>query len=308
MVLFIALLSVLVALERLWTTERRQRTRGGVDPSSTRRRAILALVAIAGGVGCVMAAPPGPVLAKCVGRLAMPAGLLWTGLLVAALVTLRTRHRTAAVCLAVAWLAVTAAGNEAFGATLLARLESPFVDRDPFEEAPFDAVFVMGGGVADDPRGRPQVGPSGDRAILAARLYRAGIARRLVASGTSVPGLGRSKDVGALTATLWTSLGVSAGSIERTPPAYNSRQEVAAYAARTAEAGWTRVGLLTSAWHLRRAMRLAARQPGFTPVPLAADVRGRPRWEGFYSLIPSGGGFADVATACWEWLGAATGR
>ncbi len=79
------------------------------------------------------------------------------------------------------------------------------------------------------------------------------------------------------------------------------------YADYTREHALTRVGLISSAWHLRRALRLAARHD-FDPVPLPADFRGRVEWFGAYSLIPSGGGAYDIHQACSEFLGAVTGR
>jgi len=253
----------------------------------------------------VLLMPDGPVLAKIVGRLAMPLGLLWLAGLVALPLVLARARRTG-LLLGVALLGLSLAGNEPLGAWLLANLEADFVRSDPFAEEPFDAIFVMGGGVHEGPTG-PSLGASGGRAVLAARLQRAGKAARLVASGSHVPGLERGGDGVELTQTLWRQLDVPADAIDRVGAAYNSRQEIERYAAYAEEHGLERVGLLTSAWHLPRALRLAERQ-GFHPVPIAADFRGHVRWEGAYSLVPSGFGANLVQQACWEHLGAATGR
>lgn len=253
----------------------------------------------------VLAAPGLPVLAKMVGRLAMPLGLLWLFALLAFPLVF-ARRRRAGVALGLALALLTAAGSEPLGYWLLARLEAPFTARDPMDEAPFEAVFVMGGGLHEGPSG-PSLGPSGGRVVLAARLQRSGLAERLVASGSHVPGLERGADGVALTHELWRELGVPSGAMARVGPAYNSRQEVAAYAAYAKEQGLRRVGLLTSAWHLPRALAIAERHD-FHPTPLPADFRGDVRWEGAFSLVPSGGGAHAVHQACWEHLGAATGR
>jgi len=67
------------------------------------------------------------------------------------------------------------------------------------------------------------------------------------------------------------------------------------------------VGLLTSAWHLRRAEGLF-RGAGVDVVPLAADHVGPPTWDGLYSVVPVGMGAWLQQRAAWEWLGAAVGR
>ena len=74
-----------------------------------------------------------------------------------------------------------------------------------------------------------------------------------------------------------------------------------------------RIGLLTSAWHLPRAMRLANHN-GLKPLPLPADFRTGANVEGFTtgqiveSMIPNG--FALEATCLFakEYLGMLVGR
>lgn len=303
MIFWLAVLLAIAAADALWRRRGSGATGSAAIPRVGRRWLVAALVASL--LLAALAAPGLPVLAKCAGRLAMPIGLLWLVGWVA-LPVVAARNRRAGACVGCALVAFTLAGSEPLGEWLLRELEGPMWDREPFDEAPFDAVFVMGGGVHDGPTG-PSLGSSGDRAVLAARLYHLGRARTLVASGSHVPGLERSGDGVALTQTLWRELGVPEDAIDRVGPAYNSAQEVELYAAYARERDLARVGLVSSAWHLRRALRLAARHD-FTPVPLPADFRGDVEWFGAYSLIPSGGGADAVQQACWEWLGAAMGR
>ncbi len=294
-VFWLAFLVLVAGVDHL----RRERSRGWRALRLQIGGTALALVAM------IIGAPGGAVLAKIVGRLAMPLGLLWLAAMVA-FPLVAVRHRRAGLSVGSLLALLTLAGSEPLGGFLLAQLEADHVDRDPFDEAPFDAIFVMGGGLHEGPNG-PTLGPSGGRAVLAARMHRAGLAERLVASGSHVPGLERGADGVELTSELWEQLGVPAEAIDGVGPAYNSRQEIEGYAAYAEEHGLERVGLLTSAWHLRRALRIAARHE-FDPVPLAADFRGDVRWEGAFSLVPSGHGAMQVHQACWEYLGAATGR
>ena len=122
----------------------------------------------------------------------------------------------------------------------------------------------------EDPLGGPQLGMSGDRVLLAARLWHAGKTQFLVASGCS-------------------------------------RDEVAAYRTLQARFGWRRMGLISSAWHLPRAMGLAGRA-GLPVTPLGADWRGRRHPLQVRTLVPQAEGFIYVHWACWEHLGRWVGR
>ena len=256
--------------------------------------------------GLYFAAPELPVLEKAAGFAAMPIGLIWLGWMVAAIVLARRIPRVGYLS-AVGWLLLTLAGNEYVGQQLIGALEEDYAHLSPVSEEPFDAVFVLGGGVTPTEDGYGQLGQSGDRVALAARLYHAGIAPVLVASGASVPGMGTQWESGGLTEQIWFHLGVEQSAIVVVDEAYNTSREVEAYAELIRERGWGRVGVVTSAWHMRRVQALADAQ-GVTLHPLPADRRGRPEWLGLPSVVPTGAGFAAMHTACWEWFGALVGR
>lgn len=67
--------------------------------------------------------------------------------------------------------------------------------------------------------------------------------------------------------------------------------------------GRTRIALVTSAWHMRRA-RLAFAKAGFdvVPAPTGYASRGETR---LLDWIPSASGLYATRTALWEWLGIA---
>jgi uncharacterized SAM-binding protein YcdF (DUF218 family) len=250
--------------------------------------------------------PERPVLEKIAGRSIMPAGLLFVAGWAASLLMLRRAPRLG-LALFVAWAFYGAIGNDYLGGLLLGRLEAPYARIEPLREEAFDAIFVLGGGVYATASGEGQLGGSGDRLLLAARMYHAGLARRLVASGRSVPGIGEAWESGPVTARIWRSLGVPASAILVVEGAYDTRMEVERYATLARERRFGRMGLVTSAWHLRRAMRLAERA-GLDVVPLPADRRGAPVYHGLLSLIPNGGGFDAVHHAAWEWVGSLAGH
>jgi uncharacterized SAM-binding protein YcdF (DUF218 family) len=280
--------------------------------TSVRHRAIAAgLIAIALGVA-VVTAPTGLVLQKCLGKLAMPLGLLWMALFAVALVFWHRRAISRAAIMpaafaAAAWLALTCVANPYLADLALASLEEDFATIDPFAEGPFDVVVVLGGGTSSTPRGGDQLGSSGDRVALAARLYHRGRTPLLATSGTPIAGFGSMHDSVAATAGLWTDLGVDDAAILRVDGARNTREEAAAYAELVRARGFERVGLVTSALHLPRALRSFERE-GVEVTPLPADFRGRPEWGGLATLIPDGTAAEGLSRATWEWVGAAVGR
>lgn len=245
---------------------------------------------------------------KAAGLLLMPAGLIWMLLLAAALVRLHRRQwGPAALGLALAAL-YACAGSLTLAAVLIRGLERRVPAAQVASLEPFDAVFVLGGGTGLDPGGEPQLGPSGDRILLAARLWHAGKARLLVTSGTGPGDHGVPRDQGQETRALWRSVGVpDAAILPVGEPCWNTRQEIKAYARLQARFGWKRTALLSSAAHLPRAMALAARQ-GLAPTPLGANRMGRARPFQIHELIPQGEGFAITQVACWEYLGRWLGR
>jgi uncharacterized SAM-binding protein YcdF (DUF218 family) len=283
-----------------------------------RRRELARAHKLAHGGGAVALAglalvlgPSAIVLAKVAARMVMPLGLLWSvAWLLALLFAARGARSRAAVALGAA-VALTLAGNEPLGEAVMASLERPYPD-DPLgrtsADAPLDVLFVLGGGVDVGPQNQPELGPSGDRVTAAARLYHRGRVKLLAASGTTIAGIGTAYDNIGATLQLWRDLGVPENALIALPGVTrNTHEEAQAAAAFVRSRGFTRIGLLTSAWHMRRAHRLFA-GAGLDVVPLVGDHRGRPTWDGLYSLVPTGWGAFLLQKSCWEWLGAVTDR
>mgnify|MGYP001795759458 CR=1 FL=1 len=281
--------------------------RGGKGEARLSRPAARGLL-VAHVLALGLSAPRGGLLVKTLGLAMMPLGLLWFGLGAWALLSY-VRRRPLAPAL-VPFVALTLAGSVPLGDALLRRLEGEHGQRAPLGESgpPFDAVVVLGGGTSSTPRGEAQLGSSGDRVLLAARLHRRGRTRRLVTSGAPTPGFS-SHDAAAATRRIWRDLGVPDEDIVVVAGARNTREEARLHTARAREEGWQRVGLLTSAWHLPRALR-AFREAGLRDVvPLPADVRGGPfELRGLHDVIPTGEGAGAIKRALWELLGRAAGR
>jgi uncharacterized SAM-binding protein YcdF (DUF218 family) len=247
-------------------------------------------------------------LEKTLALLVMPVGLIWLLVLALALFCLRRRQWAAGILGLGLAVLYACAGNAYLADLLIQDLERrvPLVDLDRLE--PFDAVFVMGAGTEQDAAGRPQLSSAGDRVFLGARLWYLGKARLLVTSGVADNGVSGFRDGGQETRALWRAVGIPDSAI--LPVAdrcWNSREEIKAYAGLQARHGWKRMGLVSSASHLPRAMALAEKA-GLAVTPLGADRLGRYHPFRIQDMVPQADGFATLQRACWEYLGRWLGR
>lgn len=262
-------------------------------------------------LGAAAMSPSWLVASKWVAKLIMPTGLVWSALVGLAGLALLKGRRADGKWLIGLWLAYSVAGSPWLGASLMHWLEQGYQEMPALSaDEPLDAVLVLGGGTSRTPWREPQLGPTGDRVLRGARVYKKGLTRRLITSGISVGGLeegGVDRDLMAETRLLWLDMGVPDEAIFRLERARNTKEEVAALATRMRAEGWRRVGLVTSAWHLRRAMMHVARE-GIEVIPIPADIRGSFPPLQPATLIPNGFGFRTVMRACWEMLGALVGR
>jgi len=264
--------------------------------------AVVAAAVLAAGVAM------GPYEArKTLAALLMPSGLLWLGSGALAAALARRERRWAVWAAGALFLAVTVLGNGPLTALAAAAMEAPYPAIDPGFAGPFDAVVVLGGGLDVLPGCRPELAWTGERVTLGARLYLAGRTPLLVATGPEVPRGGRLCSIPEATRAYWENLGVPRdATLAVTGPA-STLDEVRMLARLARERGWRRLGLVTSAVHMRRAMRLARRY-GLEAVPLPADRLGLRRRLRPHDLVPSARGFLVATAVWWEVLGMAVGR
>ena len=188
----------------------------------------------------------------------------------------------------------------------LSALESGYAD--PYAETqPFDAIFVLGGGTALSRSRVASLGGAGDRVLLAARLYKKGLTKMLVASGSGIRALHGERNLAQETATLWSELDIPAENITQIPEPVNTKQEIIAYKKLVDQRGYQRVGLVSSASHLRRALAQCKRQ-GLSVVPLPAHYRTFTMPFSLAAWVPMEAALDNTTTVFWEMIGAAVGR
>jgi uncharacterized SAM-binding protein YcdF (DUF218 family) len=248
--------------------------------------------------------------------LIMPSGLVWL-LLIALTLQLwpfcRKENRppggfSALLCLT----AYSMAGSGLLSEVLAGALEAPYLHLSPLDDPPSDIVIVLGGGGSLGANGRLQGNGSGDRMILAAQLYHRHPATKFICTGQRIESMNSTGvDPAETSRDILVRLGVPESSIEMTG-GKNTSEEMLNLGKRF-NGSSQRIGLLTSAWHLPRAARLATRN-GLNTVPLPADFRSSPPnlpptiGQRIESLIPNGAAFANTLAFTKEYLGMALGR
>lgn len=266
-------------------------------------------------------------------ELVMPVGAAWLLVAAAAIWQAATGRRATALGLAALWVAILllfAAPGPGW-ATQWSEVAPRQLSAS--SRHPLAAVIVLGGGAGLDPLNRPELSGDGQRVFSAAQLWHAGATRTIITTGRSPLGPGDPAKVGA---ELLASVGVPPEVIFQVP-GENTAQEMRALeqffrdppAAFAAAAGPTPgvitpaasagtaagrqigppVGLITSASHMRRALRLAAtRRLAFTPLTCcfrsgSPDQRWTPR-----QWIPDASGVERVSRALHEALAWLVGR
>ena len=235
--------------------------------------------------------------------LCMPYTLAMLALLAVAVWLLFRRQGKPAVCVLAVVAFLFVLGLPAVATAVGYALERKFPPT-PLEAIPnADAIVVLGGGVAtaSESLPYPELFWSADRAIMAVRLFRAGKAPLIIPTGA-----------GAVRAEkpLFESLGVPASSIvcedESIDTATNATKTFAILRAR----GCKTVLLVTSAWHMPRAMMLFKGAPGMTIIPVGCDyestlvlVRAQERRPPIWTMLPGPEAAGRLAYYVKEWLG-----
>jgi uncharacterized SAM-binding protein YcdF (DUF218 family) len=175
----------------------------------------------------------------------------------------------------------------------------------PVEQAPrADAIVVLGGsvGAPRPPRVYPDLSGASDRVWHAARLYRAGKAPVVVASGGTVPWQDHAFREAPVMQRLLASWGVPADSVLLESASANTYENATNTATLLDERETRRVLLVTSALHMRRALA-TFRSAGVHAIPVATDYRVVERSRTLLDVIPSAGALDGSTAAIREYVG-----
>jgi uncharacterized SAM-binding protein YcdF (DUF218 family) len=255
------------------------------------------------------------VLSKLLPLLVYPLGLACLLLFLAIWVRRRSRWRDVLVvaALALLWLS----GNRIVAMLLVRSLEWQYLPDPELQSyaTRADAIVVLGGGTLGQgyPRLYSEVNEAGDRLLYAARLYRNGVAPRIVLSG------GSARLVGEPTITDAESMAdvlIDVGIPEEVLVLEGTSRNTAENARETQrileEQGLERIVLVTSALHMPRAVSVF-RKLGLDVVPAPTDFHVTQHgWEyrtrlhpliQLDNLLPAASSLRETTHALKEYIG-----
>jgi uncharacterized SAM-binding protein YcdF (DUF218 family) len=245
---------------------------------------------------------------KMMTDLVMPLGLVWAGLLLIVYFCFLMRQWWPAIIGLACWLVLTLAGNFYVSNWLISKLEMPFLDMNVWEMEPLDTMVVLGGGTNTRMGGGSQLGRSGDRVGTAARMFHAGQAKRVLCTGTD-SFLGSDVDLHPREEAIeiLAGLGIARDNLFELE-GKNTFQEMQNLKVWLAEnPDQQRIGVLSSAWHLPRVIRLAESN-GLELIPVPADFLSQPYEASPNFLIPSSAAMETTRAALKEYLAGWLGR
>lgn len=273
------------------------------------KRLILALVLLAIAAFAVFAMPNPEyrlICQKLATELVMPYALVAVGLLCLTILVWRNDQSWLRWALGGLFVLHLAGGNGLISQYLLLSLERPYQKQRTYELEPFDAIVVLGGGTDEARNGFAESGESGDRVVVAARAYHAGLTKKIICTGDRIELISKDKMSPAEEAfEILVGLGVPDQHVHRLG-GVNTIAEMKNL--KKILDPNQRIGLITSAWHMPRAIRLSKTQ-GLDFVPLPADFRtDNPITLSPFELIPDANDSADIQIAVKEYLAKLVGR
>ncbi len=245
---------------------------------------------------------------KLLTALVMPVGFLWLLMTAWMLLSWFQRRIGQRAWATAAWIILTLLSTGPLPNAWVNYLESQVPEYQPDEGPPLDFLVVLGGGTRSGPT-RAEAGYSGDRVLYAAQLYIQGHCRHLITTGTSGPKLGRGEwpDPTEQTEEIWTALGIDRSAISALP-GRNTYEEIQSLKKIMPEMEGKRIGILTSASHLPRALRLAEAAGISGLIPVAANHNGGEFTRALGHFLPSAQHLSRFAACQHEWMGSLVGR
>lgn len=244
------------------------------------------------------------IVLKFVGQLALPPASLLLGLVVAGLLALFRFRRLAKAVLVLAFAEALIFSLPPVSDALMRPLEAEArAEAARAKACCYDAIVVLGGAIAPALPPHfpdPDLADAGDRIWHAARLYHRGVAPRIIVSGGSFAAQvgGPATTEAAAMRQFLMDLRVPSDAIFEEGKSLNTIENMANLRALVQD---NPIALVTSGFHMPRALRLARRHgvnASAFPTDWRVPFEARPPWENW---IPGIGAEAHSGLALWEY-------
>lgn len=238
----------------------------------------------------------------------MPVFVCWALMIVLTCVAYANNQRWMFRSLVVGVILYWLGGSAWLSDWLVARIESSVtpwsVDHDP----PLDTIVVFGGGTGLNPHDQTQVSSAGDRVVRAARLYHLGKTQRLITTGAAFDKADQPRrNPSVQTREIWEQLQIPSENISEIG-GINTFEELQQLRSHPWAQPPQRVGLLSSAFHVPRIMRLA-KAAGVEGIAIASDYRtNNDLTYHIRDFLPSTGSASRTEMVLKEYLAAWVGR
>ena len=235
---------------------------------------------------------------------------LWLTLSALAVLGLFGRRAWRTRLLVLAQLQLLVFSLPAVGDAFLGHLEDEARQLETMRPLPaaVDAIVVLGGGLEgrfEGVRDLPDLNDSGDRVWQAARLYKQGVAQRMVLSGGQFNADPR-REAEALGMKLFMlDMGVPEQALlveDQSRTTFENALRTRALLGERLGEGKHTIALVTSAYHMGRSV-LWFEKAGFTVYPVRSDIRVLPNQRKFWEWLPKPQALDESTTAIKEYLG-----
>ena len=210
-------------------------------------------------------------LSKLLPLFVYPVGLCCLLLLLATWLHFK-RSRRSYIPILLVLLILAIAGNTQVANKLMVSLEQQYLPQE--QMAAVDAIVVLGGATRNNesPRILPDMNEHGDRLLYAAKLFKDGVAPRIVLSGGRIQWYGGASSEAESMAEILELMGIPRSAFLLESKSLNTHDNAVLTKKVLAQNNLQKVALVTSAFHMPRSMAIFRRE-GIEAVAAPADYR-----------------------------------
>jgi uncharacterized SAM-binding protein YcdF (DUF218 family) len=236
-----------------------------------------------------------------------PVGFVWIWLTVCSVMLWWKKLRGGAGACAFASIFLYVTGATPLPEFLIARLERPYVNANVADATAADVVIVLGGNLNPSAHDtfKISLNSSADRIVTGVELIRERKAPAVILGGGSAKIGPQDVSEGKRVEAWLKTWNIAQGEIIGLPTSVNTHEEALHSRDVMAAHHWTNAILVTSAFHMRRALA-TFHKAGIAARPLACDFEGLPVVEGDmprFRLVPVGDHLKTLALYVHEVIG-----